>query len=67
MHCALSLAVLGGSALTIVAIGGSKPMTIFGVLAEGISVLIRRSLFASRNMFPPDNCLLGRKFHLMNH
>jgi len=67
MHCALLLVVLGGSALTIVAIGGSKPATRFGVLAEGISVFIRRTLFASRSMFPSDNCLLGRNSHLMNH
>jgi hypothetical protein len=66
MHCVLSLLVLGGSALTIVAIGGGKPVTRFGVLAEGISVFIRRTLFASRSMFPSDYCLLGRNFHLMH-
>jgi hypothetical protein len=63
MHCALSLVVLGGSTLTIAAVGGSKHVTRFGVLAEGISVFIQRTLFASRNMFPSDNCLLGRNFH----
>jgi len=67
IHCALSLIVFGGIALTIVAICGTKPVTRFGVLAEDISVFIRRSLFASRSMFPSDNCLLGRNFHLMNH
>ena len=66
MHCALSL-VLGGSALTIVTIGGSKPVTRFGVLAQGIGVFIQRTLFASRSMLPSHNCLLGRNFHLMNH
>jgi hypothetical protein len=50
VHCALSL-VLGGSALTIVAIGGRKPVNRFCVLAEDISVFIRRTLFASRSMF----------------
>ena len=44
-----------------VAIGGSKPLTRFGVLTEGISVFIRRTLFACKGMFPSD-MFVGKKF-----
>jgi hypothetical protein len=67
MHCALSLIVLGGSALTIVTIGDSKPVTRFGVLAEGIDVFIWRNFFAGISTFPSGICLFGRNFHLMDH
>lgn len=63
MHFALSRVVLGGSTLTIVAIGGSKPVTVFGVLVEGIYAFTQRTFFfAGRSALTSGNCFWEEMF-----
>ena len=66
MHFALSPVVLGGSTLTIVAIGGSKPVIMFGVLGEGIYAFMQRTFFCWQECISIWQLFLGRNFHLMD-